>query len=157
MPLRFAAFSTIFLSNPLASFGPGANPGRVIPPSTRTKGNMRKRIIAAAVALAAVSVPSTASAASCGTRAFNFGRVTVTTAGATSCGFGWSSYHAFRQARLRTGHYPQSLRVKSPVTGKRYRLARVTQHVTLRRAYWRYTGVGAHGSTLDVRFRWRSY
>jgi hypothetical protein len=119
---------------------------------------MRKLVLAALVAAAVLAVPATANASrTCGTRGFDFGRVTVRVAGATSCPFGWSSYRAFRRARLRTGHYPQWLRVKSPVTHKRYRLARIDWKVNVQHAYWRYTGVGAHGSTLDVRFHWDAY
>src|SRR4051812_25007372 len=120
---------------------------------------MPKIILAALVAAAVLMMPASASAAvkSCGTRGFDFGRVTVKTAGATSCPFGWNAYRAFRKATINNGRYPQSFRVKSPVTGGTYRLARVSQKINGKKADWRYTGVGDHSSTLDVRIHWKRY
>lgn len=120
---------------------------------------MRRLILAALVAVIVLAVPATASASvkSCGTRGFDFGRVTVKVAGATSCPFGWKAYRAFRRKTLRTGRYPQWLRVRSPITHRRYRIARIEQSVSNERARWRYTGVGTNDSTLDVRFRWVAY
>lgn len=120
---------------------------------------IRGALCALSVVVAVAVLPAHASAAtSCGTRSFDFGRVTVKTGGATSCAFGWETYRAFRRATLRLGRYPQKLHVTSPVTHKRYLVARAFQRINgTKTGDWRYTGVGANGSTLDVRFHWQRF
>lgn len=112
---------------------------------------MKRLIPAALVAATILAVPATANAATtCKSVRKEGAHVTLTAWGATSCALALETYRAARRGYNRRDVFPSSMLVRSPATGKRYRMRLENTDETDDYLSFVYVGRGVGRSTLNV-------